>query len=255
MSFSSSHRVKILMNDSIAAQQYLSLPTSNYSLLNSNVISRNDNDSDTFQMSLPLGDLTSVTGITISATLKTSIKVIPDIDKGKLTFQSGPFYFLPTLKNNTSSSINNISNDDVDLQKGLPEWLLWGGQQGENGEVKSSIQAGFTTELTWKPPSIDTNINEMNNDQLLVNANVKVFVDLNVPIREDLARAISFLPVKILLQQAGSLTMNAALRSIAPTFSELLKKDHDKRRNIDINNNIDNSNMDNSKLLVDSSFN
>ena len=42
-----------------------------------------------------------------------------------------------------------------------------------------------------------------------------------------------------MLQQAGSLTTNAALRSLAPTFAELLKKDHDSRRR-NINSNIDN---------------
>ena len=261
LSFLSSHKVKIYMNDSIAAHNYLCLPTSNYSLLNSDLISRSEDDEDIFEMSLPLGDLTSVTGIKISAILKTSIKVIPDTSNGKLIFQSGPFYFLPKVKNDTrniDSSIENISNNtyNENIEKGLPEWLIWGGQS-EDDEAKSSIQAGFKTELTWDPPQdIDSLIN-MNDrdqdgkDQLLVKAKVDVFVDLNVPLREDLSRAISFLPVKLLLQQAGSLATNAALRSLAPTFAELLKKDHDRRRTIQVaSNTITNSEF----LLMNSSL-
>ena len=139
MSFSSTHRIKIQMNDSMAAQRYLSLPTSNYSLLNSNVISRSDDD-DTFEMTLPLGDLTSVTGMTISAILKTSIKVIPDTENGKLTFQSGPFYFLPSLKKdiNNVNNINNVTTES-DIQKGLPEWLIWGGSQGNSYSYHSIL--------------------------------------------------------------------------------------------------------------------
>ena len=248
------------MNDSIAAHNYLCLPTSNYSLLNSNLISRNNENEDIFEMSLPLGDLTSVTGIKLSAILKTSIKVIPDTSNGKLIFQSGPFYFLPTIKNNNNIT-NNIDNEidisnnnnntyNENIEKGLPEWLIWGGQSDDN-EAKSSIQAGFKTELTWKPPdNIDSLTNINDKDQLLVNAKVNVFVDLNVPLREDLSRAISFLPVKLLLQQAGSLTANAALRSLAPTFAELLKKDHDRRRSLKFASNI---NTNNEFLLLDSS--
>jgi hypothetical protein len=47
--------------------------------------------------------------------LKTSIKVIPDTSNGKLIFQSGPFYFLPTIKNKDtiiktlpSASVNSM---------------------------------------------------------------------------------------------------------------------------------------------------
>ena len=67
---------------------------------------------------------------------------------------------------------------------------------------------------------------------LPVTAVVKVWVDVNLPVREDLSSALSFPPIKLLLNQAGALTTKALLRTIAPTLGKLLVKDHDNRRKV-----------------------
>jgi hypothetical protein len=76
---------------------------------------------------------------------------------------------------------------------------------------------------------------EKENDEAIslpVTAVVKVWVDVNLPVREDLSSALSFPPIKLLLNQAGALTTKALLRTIAPTLGKLLVKDHDNRRKV-----------------------
>lgn len=66
-------------------------------------------------------------------------------------------------------------------------------------------------------------------DQLVVTAKVLVKVESNVPIHPTLATGLSFLPVKLLIQQAGSLILSVIMKTIAPRFVELLLKDYNKR--------------------------
>ena len=65
---------------------------------------------------------------------------------------------------------------------------------------------------------------------LPVNAVVKVWLDVNLPVQKDLASAISFPPVKLLLNQAGALTTKAVLRTLAPVLGKLLVSDHESRK-------------------------
>jgi len=69
-------------------------------------------------------------------------------------------------------------------------------------------------------------------DSLDVNAMIDVFVDMNLPVRQDVSKAMSFPPVKLLLQQAGSLTTKAILTTLTPTLSDLLRLDHEKRAKV-----------------------
>lgn len=81
----------------------------------------------------------------------------------------------------------------------------------------------------------ETSQAEMKNEEVIslpVTAVVKVWVDVNLPVREDLSSALSFPPIKLLLNQAGALTTKALLRTIAPTLGKLLVKDHDNRRKV-----------------------
>ena len=73
---------------------------------------------------------------------------------------------------------------------------------------------------------------------LPVTAVVKVWVDVNLPVRSDLSSALSFPPVKLLLSKAGALTTKAVLGTLAPVLGTLLVRDHDSRRN-KINNVVD----------------
>ena len=65
---------------------------------------------------------------------------------------------------------------------------------------------------------------------LPVTAVVKVWLDVNLPVQKDLASAISFPPVKLLLNQAGALTTKAVLRTLAPVLGKLLVSDHESRK-------------------------
>lgn len=81
----------------------------------------------------------------------------------------------------------------------------------------------------------ETSQAEKENEEVIslpVTAVVKVWVDVNLPVREDLSSALSFPPIKLLLNQAGALTTKALLRTIAPTLGKLLVKDHDNRRKV-----------------------
>ena len=79
---------------------------------------------------------------------------------------------------------------------------------------------------------IDENvISEEEIESLPVTAVVKVWVDVNLPVRSDLSSALSFPPVKLLLSKAGALTTKAVLGTLAPVLGTLLVRDHDSRRN------------------------
>jgi len=74
------------------------------------------------------------------------------------------------------------------------------------------------------------NDDDSNDSSINVSSKVHVWVDMNLPLRRDLSRAISFPPVKLLLSQAGGLMTKAVLRTLTPTLADLLILDHDRRR-------------------------
>jgi len=148
----------------------------------------------------------------------------------------------------------NDANDLESFADVFPEWLLWGGRglsktsvgtdedgvQRErglsSGAVKTSVQAGFKLELTWPEkasplPQIASDATELeallDKDCLEARAMVKVWVDLNLPLQEDVSSVVSFMPIKLMLEQAGRLTAAAVLRSLSPTLGSLLIKDYD----------------------------
>ena len=63
-------------------------------------------------------------------------------------------------------------------------------------------------------------------ETLPVMAEVNVWVDLRLPIRNDISRAVNFPPVKLLLSQAGRLITRAVIKGLAPTLISLLEKDY-----------------------------
>ncbi len=70
-----------------------------------------------------------------------------------------------------------------------------------------------------------------NGSTLKVEARLRVWVDLNLPLRRDISRAVSFAPIRILLEQAGSLTVKAVASGVAPSLVALLRRDYENRRN------------------------
>jgi hypothetical protein len=124
------------------------------------------------------------------------------------------------LDNNTSefnldngSELNGV-DPSITSNKSVPALFEYGDSSVQDTE---SSQAEKVTDEVISLP---------------VTAVVKVWVDVNLPVREDLSTALSFPPIKLLLNQAGALTTKALLRTIAPTLGKLLVKDHDNRRKI-----------------------
>jgi len=68
------------------------------------------------------------------------------------------------------------------------------------------------------------------NTTLSVTAKIDVWVALNLPLQEDLSKALTLLPVKLLLSQAGSITTSAVLKATTPRFVDLLLQDYYRRR-------------------------
>jgi hypothetical protein len=212
LSFSAFHTENIKMEDVNAAVAYLSLPAANYSVLNAQFVEKSGDD--TFNLTLPLGNVANSTGVV----LRTSVIVTPDPANRIVKMRSGPLFF------------SSASKGDDAL---LPECLVWSGRkesdgaeegegEGENESVLASVQAGFQIELTWgeKPK----------NDTLVVTAKVGVSVDMSLPLRSDVASAVNFPLVQLLLSQAGKLTAVGVLRTTAPGLAQLLVRDHEQRK-------------------------
>ena len=68
------------------------------------------------------------------------------------------------------------------------------------------------------------------NTTLSVTAKIDVWVALNLPLQEDLSKALTLLPVKLLVSQAGSITASAVLKATTPRFVDLLLQDYYRRR-------------------------
>lgn len=66
-------------------------------------------------------------------------------------------------------------------------------------------------------------------DELVTKLKVSVRMDMNIPMPAKLGRAISLLPVKMLLQQAGSMIISAFLKNLVPYFQTMLLKDYENR--------------------------
>lgn len=274
LSFQASHTQAIVLDDFSTARAYLALPASNYSVLNSNLVSRNPDAENIFELRLPLGGLSTASAYSTGAlprlevTLQTNVKVEPVPEKRTVTMTSGPIFFTPTA---TAKGIMNSSSPDADSQRTdelsavFPEWLIWGGndqdpkptpktgqkeddiatsslsrdvEQSEEG-IKSSVQAGFELQLSWSDrpaPAVDSTPITADGppitDSLKVQAKIKVWVDMNLPLRSDVSAAINFPLIRVLLEQAGRLTTAGILRTVSPAFSELLVKDHDRRRGV-----------------------
>ena len=160
-------------------------------------------------------------------------------------------------KQNITETDQLRGNDEAALRSILPSWLLQLDQEEGEDELagaalKSSIQAGFIIKLLWKPNTLSpsklstlemvgggeagdaVSPSEQNSEEALpVTGKVDVRVDLRLPIRKDISRAVNFPPVKLMLSQAGTLIVKAIIRGVAPTLTSLLDKDYAKFRDGD----------------------
>ena len=71
--------------------------------------------------------------------------------------------------------------------------------------------------------------NDANSSILIAKANVRVNVQLYLNLPIEIARVINFLPVRVLIERAGALTVLGILRTMGPTLSNQLLIDYNKR--------------------------
>lgn len=115
LKFSSSHQHTIILKDALAAHSYLSLPASEYSVLDSTMVSRDTGRDDTFILTLPLGDITAAAASfqtsktnkipKLMVSVSTSVTVKPDPKNGRVIMESGPIYFTPMSPTSPSPTI------------------------------------------------------------------------------------------------------------------------------------------------------
>lgn len=148
ISFSCRHSYNFELNDSSLARKYLALPVSNYSVLDSNLISKSAKQEDSFSIVLPLGDIISFMSLIsksnesnsgnfdrLSLTVRAPVTVIPSPDEGLINMSSGNIVFIPTIhwdkiarkSSNQSTTKRNRDYRSFNISSILPRWLVWGG--------------------------------------------------------------------------------------------------------------------------------
>jgi hypothetical protein len=180
-------------------------------------------------------------GINASA----DVVVIPDPRNGEIEIKSGSIYLQapapPPSERRSNDTIAVADSNNAALKEILPAWLI-AEEQGGIESLKAAIQAGFCVKLLWdtetnseksqalllrkKGQVVDDNINSA----LPVSATVQVWVDLNLPLRSDVARALNFPPVRLLITQAGTLIARTVVKSVAPSLADLLVQDFNSRK-------------------------
>ena len=215
IAFDAKQTQKIVLSDSASAVEYLSLPASNYSLLDSNIVRRDGSNTSAFFLTIPL----STAALPAGTTLQTCVVVDPDPTQRQVKMRSGPL---------TIGSTEEEEVEENDTASSLPEWLIWGGEkESDSREQQLSTQMGFDLCLSWAEPVGPTS---PDTDVLTVDANVRVWVNVSVPLPARFASAVNNRIANIYLAQAGALTARAAIQSLAPTLAALLVKDHEARR-------------------------
>ncbi len=291
-SFTSHFVKKICFTGSEKALWYLSLPVTEYSVLDKNLVQKSKECDDLFHLKIPLDDfargMNAIFPIggyhtLMKYQLSTDITVDSHPSEGVINMRSGPFTFIPNLNfvldgdygnshNQTSFynqsiveaqisspiSAGNIMQNSSDE---FPTWLEWGDKDSIEymnitnslGSVVSSLQPGISINWKWsKKQNFGKRMsgialgkwknifrsnantvypqNEKNDtDELITKLKVEVRLDMNIPMSQRLGRTISLLPVKMLLQHAGSIIISTFLRNLVPYFEKKLMKDFENR--------------------------
>lgn len=281
LKFRSAFKRKVVFEGAEQATRYLSLPPSNYSLLNSAIVSKSLQAEDSFELRLPLTEIAAALDQITSSPGKyqvlnqfdlfLSLKVDVDAARGLVLMESGPLFFAPTTRDTVSSRVEGEQSADFNTAVAdvlLPDWLVWNSAEinadrnvpidppveentddlsGTNvfePQLKSAVQPGLSIEMKWDPlrggeyneaqSVLEKARNFMTNskppaDELIMKLKAVASLDLSLNINSVYSKALGFLPVRILLERAGSLLITTAMSAIAPKFIELLVKDYDKR--------------------------
>ena len=266
--FKAKHKGKIDFPTPKNARKYLSLPAKEYSVLEASFVSRVENDDTKFRINIPLSDFATSIGIDgIPVCLQTDITVLPEPSKVIVSMKSGPISVVPDKNKNknktplSASSIKSTNEDgeeveivEVDINSSelsaseLPRWLINAAVMDESlsssssttaiDSIPTSVQTGVDIRLEWNPNDskdekdefvVDVNGNTINISVLPVQANVRVNVDLSIPLPSHITRVLGFVPLKMIIGQAGSLITKQVLMQLVPALSASLLKDYGNR--------------------------
>jgi hypothetical protein len=233
INFSNSYRRKIDFPNKSAARHYLGLPVEQYSLLNSSYVSRSPVNDDNFILSIPFSSSKDVVA-------KVCIAVKPQPELGLVEMRSSDLSF-----DRKSNSAAVSRETDVDARSGkaitdlLPKWLVVASEGEGEESVKSSIQAVVNVQMKYDKDSASRWAEEEEEDleasTLSVQSKLKVHVNMNLPLQADIADSINFPPISFLLSQAGKLTAQLFINTVAPYFVDLLIQDYNIRRGAPMN--------------------
>jgi hypothetical protein len=135
----------------------------------------------------------------------------------------------PTIADDESKSQNRVMMSSSQVMKD-PEPVLGLKVENLRSDISSINDVSKTDGAQILTDPVEVDAGEEDEKFLAVTAVVKVWLDVNLPVQKDLASAISFPPVKLLLNQAGALTTKAVLRTLAPVLGKLLVSDHESRK-------------------------
>lgn len=134
----------------------------------------------------------------------------------------------------------------------LPRWLINAAAADESSSssinadtntgaiesIPTSVQTGVDIKIEWNPDNskdkkdefvVDLKGNTINTSVLPVQAYVRVNVDLSIPLPSHITRVLGFVPLKMILGQAGGLITKQVLMQLVPALSVSLLKDYDNR--------------------------
>ena len=199
-----------MFNDSILAMQYLALPPSEYSVLDSMLIRRKGEDTFTFRLSL--ADLTAGLNpnMFLPVVLSADIRVDTDgVKSGLLLMESGPLLLEPVrrdyrdvayrsserseskeLQSNGTLGSFNTKNSHSELTTSsaapLPPWMMLDGAvENCRGSFLSPIQSVFKILLQWDSKS---KIHEKpDHDVLTIKASIDLKFNATVGVSSDIA--------------------------------------------------------------------
>lgn len=251
---------QIVLSDEATAREYLSLPVSEYSLLDAAFVTRVQGSDEMFTLTLPLDSFASQIGLGAPVSLCTNLTVTPMPAAGKVVMSSGPILIRPSARKE-GESVDVAPVQDADglvaameveaaqassTMSSLPVWLIYGASATAEGtithetELQSSLQTGIQVELSWPTvsnkrvagPSSRQGVNSAVKSipvPLRVRARVHVDVSLSLPLPHDVSSVLGFLPIRSLLSQAGGLVAKTVLRTITPELSKALVADYEAR--------------------------
>ena len=251
---------ELVLKDDVTAREYLSLPASEYNLLDAAFVTRVQGSDEVFTLTLPLDSFASQIGIGAPVSLCTNLTVTPMPAAGRVIMSSGPILIrLSERKEGGSVDVAPVQDADglvAAMKTGgaqesstmstLPVWLIYGASGTANGtitdatELQSSLQTGIQVELSW-PTLSNKRAAEPSSGQgvdgtveivpvpLRVRARVHVDVSLSLPLPHDVSSVLGFLPIRSLLSQAGGLVAKTVLSTITPELSKALVADYEAR--------------------------